>query len=541
MPNQPKIEPQHESISYAGAPYQWNAPWGFFMGAVIGLAIGIPFGDLIYDALAMLLPGSTEYQSLPVLATLPLLGKAAFLLLDQQFHSVPAWVFYPITAGLAAAIAGGITGVKLTWITGERHIAGPRFVSQENIPGPLHKRDALGIKIGPIQLTREEESQAILTIGKSGGGKTTLLRPIAEQAINRGDAVLIIDFKGDYLKSFGSQAAYIAPWSKKSRRWQLGADIRDEAEAEAFAAGIIAETEEPIWGQSARGLLEGIVMHLQTTQGTAWGWLDIAEKLKTFLADVKLLAETILPYRPLIAARITRMGDDTRESILFNLTTLQTILSISDLEAKLPAKYWSVTDWLNGTQPVVILGWSEERELLSQRIALPIFKIAMQRLLSQDDRRPEEPGYWFIIDECGQLGEIPAFISAFTAVRSRGGRMVIGFQSFAQITDYYGERARTITGCETRIIGRLLNPEDAQDASDICGDRVVERLNVSTTREGGRTESWPRTEEPVYRKERFYKLGRQATGVRFAYVGRGVVSEVTFPFLPKPAVFAEDE
>jgi hypothetical protein len=537
-----------ESVSVSASPRQYNAPYGGLIGGIMGLAMGYIFAVIIYDMTLKAFPAAPGDPAWP--ATIPAWGGVKLILSEilavfsgKTTWPPLCWFYVPLIPSIALATAGAIYGVKSSWIYAERHIEGPKLVSPEKIP-KARKEEAMGIWLGPIQLTREEETQNILTIGKPGGGKTTLIVPMVEQAIERGDRVFVVCFKGDFYERFGHLGKYIAPWNPKSCRWKLGRDITEESDAEAFAEGLVPESDDPIWSQAARGITEGIVMDLQKNKGEEWGWAELAESLTNLLGKPEELQKAITDHRPLIAARLTSMADETRESILINLVAFgESIVSISRTEAKLKnGQWWSVTDWLTGPDKVAIVGWSAQREILSRRIALPIFKLAMQRLLSQRNRKPTDEGYWFFVDEAGQLGEIPNFAtSGFSAGRSKGARLVVGFQTMGQITEFYGDQGRNITGCETRVIGRLLNPEDAQDASDICGEQVMERLTVSTTRDGGRTESWPRTPEPVYRAAKFSRLGRCRSGVKLAYIGRNVVSEITFPFLPGITVLDEDE
>jgi hypothetical protein len=540
MPNTAPNIATHETVNYAASPRQYNAPWGGAMGALAGFGAGWIGGCWGYD-LAAHIPGLTVYQSLPIIESLKIAGSQILdVFMGKAVFPRLCWFYAPVIPSVLMAVAGAIWGVKASWVYGERHVAGPKFVRQEHIP-KAPKYEPFGIELFPgFRITREAETQNMIFIGKPGGGKTTAIIPICRQAIERGDRVLAWDFKGDYREQF-PDADYIAPWNKKSCRWQLGADVQDEADAEAFAAGLIPDSSDPLWSNAARALVEGMVMDLQHRLSTLWGWGELAHQLKTLLADTAALKAAIIDYRPLIGARLEMMAEDTLESVIINITTFcEPVMSIANSEKKCTGEMWSVTKWLETDDKVAVIGWSAQNEALSRRVALPIFKIAMQRLLSQENRKPIDEGLWFFIDECGQLGEIPGFISAFTAARSKGGRMVVGFQTFAQPLTFYGDEARAITGCETRVIGRLLNPEDAADASAIAGDRTVERLTVSTTRDGGRTESWPRSKEAIYDKEKFYQLGKCRDGVRLAYIGRGVVSEVLFPFIPK-VKFSNDE
>ena len=431
----PQPQPsQQQTVTHGAVPLQNDVLFTAVCGALCGGALGIIGGDLLYDLVHALDPAATAYPSILILKSLPLIWRAFVDITRGDFPEAGA-VYFPLIGAAMGGLVGTFFGIKWGWMQTELHVSGPRQVAVRNIK-PMSRRDTAGVKIGPILLSRAEETKGIVAIGKSGSGKTTLITPIAEQAIERGDNVLILDFKGDYRKRFGEDSALIAPWSPDSARWQLGKDITDEGDAEAFAEAAIPESDDPLWSASARAILSGLVMDLQERQGTAWGWSDLAAQAMLLGKDANEIQKALAQHRPLIAARIVQMPDETRESIYTNISVFgESIISIARREAKLPEKYWSVADWISGKSPVSIVGWNAEQEALSKRVALPILKMAIQKLISDrtPEHSPDEPGFWFFIDECGQLGEIPGFISALTAIRSKGGRMVAGFQTFGQM------------------------------------------------------------------------------------------------------------
>jgi type IV secretory pathway TraG/TraD family ATPase VirD4 len=530
---QPQPSPQ-QTVTHGAVPIQNDVLFTAVSGAVLCGALGIIGGDLFYDLIHALDPAATAYPSILILRSLPAVWRAFVDITRGDFPEAGV-VYFPLIGATMGGLVGTFLGIKWGWMQTELHVSGPRQVEVRNIK-PMSRRDAAGVKIGPLLLSRAEETKGIVVIGKSGSGKTTLITPIAEQAIERGDNVLIVDFKGDYRKRFGQDSALIAPWSPDSARWQLGKDITDEGDAEAFAEAAVPESDDPLWSGAARGILSGLTMDLQERQGTQWGWGDLAAQLMLLGKDPIEIQKAIEQHRPLIAARIVLMPDETRESIYTNISVFgESIISIARREAKLPQKYWSVADWIDGKSPIAIVGWNAAQEALSKRVALPILKLAIQRLISDrtEERSPDEAGFWFFIDECGQLGEIPGFISALTAIRSKGGRMVAGFQTFGQIGDVYGDAGRAITGTETRLLGKLEDADDQKEAADMCGERKVKRLSVTTTRDGARTESWQTTSEAVYDKSNFSSLGVTDNGVKLLYIGRGNVAEIELPFLPK--------
>ncbi len=97
---------------------------------------------------------------------------------------------------------------------------------------------------------------------------------------------------------------------------------------------------------------------------------------------------------------------------------------------------------------------------------------------------------WFHIDELDALGRIEGLKDAQARLRKFGGCVAIGFQSFAQVKAVYGEGAHTIIeNCGNLLLLRAGASDGggtAQLASDLIGDREVEREDISRSRTRGR-------------------------------------------------------
>ena len=97
---------------------------------------------------------------------------------------------------------------------------------------------------------------------------------------------------------------------------------------------------------------------------------------------------------------------------------------------------------------------------------------------------------WFHVDELDALGRINGLKDALARLRKVGGCVVLGLQSIAQARAVYGEaEANTIIeNCHNKLIlncGASERGGTAQFASDVIGDREVEREDVTTSRGAG--------------------------------------------------------
>src|SRR3546814_20405539 len=90
---------------------------------------------------------------------------------------------------------------------------------------------------------------------------------------------------------------------------------------------------------------------------------------------------------------------------------------------------------------------------------------------------------WFHIDELDALGRIEGLKDAQARLRKFGGCVAIGFQSFAQVKQVYGEGAQTIVEtCGNLLLLRAGASEDggpAKLATDLIGGRAMARRRNS--------------------------------------------------------------
>src|SRR3546814_10816040 len=94
----------------------------------------------------------------------------------------------------------------------------------------------------------------------------------------------------------------------------------------------------------------------------------------------------------------------------------------------------------------------------------------------------------------GALGGISGLTNALSRLRKFGRCVALGFQSYAQLKQIYGEGAETIIeNCGNLLVLRSGLSDDggtAKLASQFIGSREVERQDMSRTRSRGRYTTW---------------------------------------------------
>ena len=463
--------------------------------------------------------------------------------------------WFPALCAVVGAVVGGTIGWTISTRQNVRHLHGlhlysdPRAAAKSFRPllgGP-------GVRVHPqVQIGMSAECAHFLILGGPGSGKTTALWTMLQDIVTRGDRVLILDFKGDFTRDLPKPITLLAPADARGVRWALGQDIRTRLDASALAETLIPLGHgEPIWAQGARGLLVGLLSHLQTTKGTAWGFQDIAEAAARVLVDYKLLVSIIIKEHP--PAKAFLMGADSKTTasylgMMAGALTHVIELGVSDYSIPKEKGGWSVQWWLRGGYKgpkVAVLGWRPSSKELSQAFAASLIEQVVRQLSDLPDCAPSDRRVWLVLDEAAQLGKVPSISDALVTLRSKGVRVVLGLQSIAQVEQSYDKQTLSIWSgaTDTKILCRLKSKEDQRFASELLGKRTVERYSHQISQSYGtggptRSGSWHRAEEPVMPEADFgHKLGPTKGGVRALVFAGGAsgAALLDWPFHQSPS------
>lgn len=424
--------------------------------------------------------------------------------------------YLPILAAgaVAGAVIGAIGGYKAGNVPHEIHVRGrkltysPREAARALKPA---RKATPGINIHPaIRISEQQEARHIMLLGGSGSGKTSILWPVINQAVERGDRCLIFSFKGDFQQKAKFPFSLLAPWDSRSVRWQLGKDIRTRLHAESLAKTLIPTPEkDPIWAQGAQGLLTAIISEVQGKYGENWGFFRLAQACSTALSDYDSLVQTVMNESPL--ARSFLMGKDSKTTASYlaqMASNLSDVVNLGVADYSNKGAPWSVRDWLAGRTPgAAILGYLPESEGLSQAYCASVIEQTVKQILGFPDAAPDQRRIWLFLDEVPQAGKIPSITSALEAARSKGCRVVLGMQGVAQLEEHgYSKNTLDIWSgqCGIKIIANLGTPRDQKWAADLLGERDLERYqsNVSIQNSGnggnsGQSGGYQRVKESV--------------------------------------------
>lgn len=480
--------------------------------------------------------------------------------------------YLPIIAGGfgIGAIAGGVVGFLAGNISAEIHIRGSQLTKNPKVlqravieASPPVTGKNQGIRIHPkIQTTEALEASHMFIIGGAGAGKTTILWPMLNEIIDRGDKAIIFSFKGDFEQKIGmgerigKQFALLAPWDNRSALWTLGKDIRTRLDAEALSNTLIPEPEKsdnPMWTNGARSLVTGIISDVQREYGEAWGFAELAKRCSESLADFKVLKEIITRENPVAASLIGGGADSkTTSSFLANISAYLTHVvnlgvAADDLKDAAKGRKWSVNDWIAGKiPPVAILGFRPSAKLISEAWCASLMEQIVLKLEDLPDiDTPDERRIWLILDEVPRMGKIPSITEALEVLRSKGVRIILGCQGINQIEEKYSKTTARSWAMQTatKIIGRIAEPEDQKWAAALIGERDLERFssqyNVSGGAQGGSSQggSYQRVKEHTVLPSQFgqiVKVTKRGPRAILTVAGSEHVGLMDWPFQSNP-------
>lgn len=479
------------------------------------------------------------------------------------YHLVRAYgPILPMSLGWAPAALAGVCGVamgyggwKLATRSNVRHIRGLQIITSAARAAKSfrpYQGKLKGILIHPnVAIGEHQETSHIFFLGGAGSGKTTLLWPLLLAIIARGDRVLLLDLKGDFTRGLTCPFSLLSPADARSSRWLLGRDIRTRLDAFSFAETMIPlPAGDPIWAQGARGLLIGLLSHLQTTKGETWGFRDLAEIAAQVLVNYKLLVSIIIKEHP--PAKAYLMGSDSKTTASFlgqlaGALTHAIELVVADYSVMRKKQYnaWSVRDWLNpkSTLPrIAVIGWSPDSNEYSQAWASSIVEQATRQLTKTTNVNPDKRRVWFFLDEIAQMGKVPSVTNALVTLRSKGVRVLFALQSVAQLEQTFDRHVLSIWAgsCATKLLCSLGSEQDQQFGHKLLGKRDVERYTHQTTQSSGvvsRSGSWQRHEEDVMKPtELGYQVAPDAKGVKALIISRGkdIASLLRWPYYTAP-------
>ncbi|NYE30637.1 hypothetical protein HDE78_003612 [Rhodanobacter sp. K2T2] len=358
-----------------------------------------------------------------------------------------------------------------------------------------------GIEIGGVHLARSREVGHVYAVGLPGSGKTVLLTSIIDQAITRGDRIILHDPKGDFIERYYNAkcTVLLGPWDERAAVWDASADIDSPALADEFGASVAGrgEGQNKVFHDGAGVVIAGLI-RAELRHGFVWSWKDLASSLSgdpfTLIrraAEGNAQIKTLMPSAFIDADELTQ-GEKAVLSVMATGTTW--LLNYAALDAtdsdreRFSLRRWLLREAHDDVQIVVLNShtvYQTACESIFGAMLASVAAIASSPLLPEISA-DSAGGYWSVFDEFPQLGATAlAKIQQIAELgRSRGMRMVTALQDESQLSAKVGgEKAAPMLAMQSTRIYMRSSDKTAEAVCKRVGEREVMRIN--STAESG--------------------------------------------------------
>ena len=455
----------------------WNYPWAFLATAVpsvvaVGGVIAVSHGTRRspWHALAGLAVG----------ASLGFLASRVFPLPEAlSVLAMPGLGFgLGVLAPMALAPARAIDDTPV--------LRGTRIVDQ-----PTDTRAAVAraknrgrTVLAGIELDRKAEVRHISLVGVTGAGKSVAMLGLMDTALARGDRMVVVDPDGSAMSRFWKPGDVILnPYDARSAKWDLLAEIREESDYQ-----FLAETVIPFTGSKDNDDWVRFAQEIFTACLTTWVKTDLGSSDAFYRAMATATTEQLAKLTEGSPAHRYFAAEKMLASIMGTLApALSNLVRIADQ----PAEPFSMRDWVRHSTTGTIWMPFASNQIASLRGLVSCWmRLAITETLTLPEDPTDKRRVWFHIDELDSLGRIQGLKDALVRVRKKGGVAVLGFQTISMVRAAYGEADAhaIVENLDNKLFLRCALSEGggtARFASDVIGEREVERQETTTSRTAG--------------------------------------------------------
>jgi len=314
----------------------------------------------------------------------------------------------------------------------------------------------------PLLLPDALIGQHLLILGTTGTGKSRLLELVAVQAIARGDAVIVIDPKGDdgLLSRVREAAAerfrlFSLPHPARSIRYNPIGRYHDLREVADRIAALLPASGDALPFRN-------------------FGWEIINTAAKSLNGKQPITFQSL--KRAALDQPIKPLSDRPREHYLKMASALIPLLSKLSMPLLCPAEGGLSWDEVDERRQVVyfslgsLLG-GETSSAVAKTTLLDLQSYVGARYAYAKGRGP----IWLLVDELGDV-VTPEFVNLLNKSRCAGLRIVACGQTAADLEASLGSKARALQvlgNANTVIQFRAQSAPDAEVFSEMSGDRLL--------------------------------------------------------------------
>lgn len=366
---------------------------------------------------------------------------------------------------------------------------GAKLVSSDEVIGAnaAAEEGSDGVYWGGGWRTDRQAKGHFAAVGATGGGKTVLIRLMMQSVLpsvgRRGDfRAVVYDAKQDcfpILTGMGvteDRLRVLNPFDARSFAWDIAADVTTPALANEVATVLIPDEKgdhNPFYTKAARELVAGVMTGLMMSSPGTWTLRDVVcilphrERMKALFAANAQTKDLISDY----LEGDPRTYDNVKVTVRANVATLRPIAALWDA---CPRKL-SLRRWVKeGT--ILVLGNDESLRASIDAVNRVLFHLITKLLLNQEEC--EHPRTWVFLDEVKEAGHLQGLPGLITKGRSKGVRVVLGFQDIEGMRAVWGrEQANELASLPAnKAFVHLDSPHTAQWASQVVGEvELLER------------------------------------------------------------------
>ena len=409
------------------------------------------------------------------------------------------WRMYAV--GFASAAGGLVAGwhsgkpiSDLDKISGNDLIRGRAAIKYFN-----RQSDGSGLELNNgLQLDVNKESEHLLLSGGTGAGKSVTATAILVPALERGDRVILINYKGLTEKfpvilntedKHNYNAIILCPFDRRSAVWAIWQDVTTKSQAREYGARVIPDSKDPVWSNSARFIMTGILMYLinnHSSKGEVWTWGQFGELCE---ASRERLVEVLTEHYP-EGLRAIKDEGKTSDSVMMNFAAFAApIIDLAEAWGDRKTGF-SIEAWVNNPNSkirTVILQLSSEFKVLAQTFNQSVLNQVGTYLTRLSDVPAHKNALWIYADEFPRLGKSEVFEELFSVGRSKSMRIAVAIQDLGQLKKEYGIDIAEgwISSIGMKILGRS-SATGARWTSEMCGKAVYAQLQDGRTDTSGK-------------------------------------------------------
>lgn len=398
--------------------------------------------------------------------------EAAVRALFHRYRWYPAPVFVLVLGGLCLVVRR-----KNARLVRREHLRGPVLISERKLSRQAAKEPGL-LPFGPVRLPFRFDAEHAMIAGKTQVGKTVTMAQQLAAIREAGLPAVVYNFKGEYLEKFYRPGIdYLAnPLDARGLSWNIFDDAESIPDISMLLGSLVppGNEVERFWHSAVRDVLRGVMaaLYLQGKLSNEDIWQAISSSMKE-IAELCAMTE-----QGAAGLKYIEKHGGKQASIVGAVM----MMFCSWLEYARTGGGFSVKRWLQnpGGSFLFITGAAKVENTLRPYTSLLVDLLCREVLSLSDD--PNRRLY-FVLDEFGNMQQLPSIKRILTAGGSKGATVLLGFQDFSSIEEIYGPRdARSIlNSCGTTLVMKLADEASAGYFSGRFGDVQYREIAESRT------------------------------------------------------------